>query len=100
MAERGDFSADFERSVSNNEVRFMAAFHPYSEWLLDESRAPGDFTAIESDFSITLLFLYAEDDNRYYTTNVRHIRSCRPPLQVGTNKVTSSLRRNLPPYAN
>jgi len=56
-----------------NETRSMVTFFDYGEWLLDDSRAAGDTTFIEGEEVIYILYFIGEEDNRYHTSNVRHI---------------------------
>jgi len=46
---------------------------PYANWLLDGSRELGDTTIITDDEFIYVLLFIAQEDNNYYTANVRHI---------------------------
>ena len=64
--------ADFntlQRSVPRGAVIHAA----YGDWLIDESREPGDVTVIGGESSIFVLYFLDLDDNRYHTADVRHI---------------------------
>ena len=45
----------------------------YSEWLLDEERAEGDTTVIDSDGGSYALMFISRNDNHYNLVDVRHI---------------------------
>ena len=57
------------RSVLRNQLSVLA----YGDWLLADQRSEGDVTVIVGDTDVFVVFYLGEEDNRYYTSNVRHI---------------------------
>ena len=45
----------------------------YGDWLSADQRTEGDVTVVVGDHAVHVVFFLGLEDNRYYTTNVRHI---------------------------
>ena len=43
------------------------------EWLLSDDRAAGDVVVIEEEYRVNIVLFLSENDNRFYTSDVRHI---------------------------
>ena len=75
LAIRGFFGEfdDVDMITWRDLTRMVAGVLEYSDWLLDDSRAPGDITIHEGEESVFVVFFVESEDNRYYPVNVRHI---------------------------
>lgn len=69
----GQTEASIAALTNNNEARIAVSLAPYGEWLLNDSRQAGDTTLIEDEEFIYVLYFLGVEDNRYYTSNVRHL---------------------------
>jgi len=69
-------------STLRDEQRSIPAFFEFGDWVLNNARTPGDFTSIEGEGVIFLLYFLGEEDNRYYEGNVRHILITPEPEEV------------------
>ena len=64
--------ADFN-TMQRNVARGTVMAAAYGEWLTDESREYGDVTVIEGESSVFVLYFIDLNENRFHTSNVRHI---------------------------
>ena len=71
----GDHEHNFDDITVHDNLRVEVSWREFGDWLLDDSRSAGDFTAIDSDDgeSVFLLYFLGMEDNRYYTADIRRI---------------------------
>ena len=73
MTDLGWEDADADTHTWQDEPLATAEHMSFGDWLLAGNRAAGDTTVFEEAGSVSVVYFVTREDNRYYTTNVRHI---------------------------